>query len=1817
MTRASWVLGVLGSNGQRRKKLRHCRAPIAKMSSAVIRARRGRDIRSLSNASLFVILFISTCLFLTIISVFQGIPAILGQQNEELLAGQQQQSLQQTATVSILPPVQQRPSVRVNIRDWTRRISDDIRLVSNRTSCVNQIGRYYEESGEYYQLDPVKLRESTLGQINSLLAQHKAAVNGIVMEAEKAAMAHNFIKNLRLNYTDVHRIRNELEPWPANLSQEQMNDYTTNQYGGAGASGGGLTGGSSSGDRPQFTSISGGTPVPGPPEWQTPIKSVVMQVNRNFGDIPVNISMSAVHLPLPIYPGLPEIMNGIAWSERLDAVFRHNLIQYMHVHHQYYGDRLGFLRTFPAHKWRIPRNEPDLFDARTRPWYIAGAATPKDVVVLVDTSGSMTGLRREIARGVVFEILDTLTINDHFAVLRFSETVTPVGLPKCNLKMPRLVPQLEEQCPASGPGQKGSILLDHMSGSGNHHQPVSLASSGMAGAAEQRRDLITECANWRRQWESRGQYLRDHPSVQLGRNGSYLTDDAYRQSIVNVSLDIRDAFLLPATGRNVRYLKSNFSMPTAGIANFTRALMAGFELLQAYGRSGDKGSQCNQAIMLITDGAIKSQEEVFNRYNYPNAPVRVFTYMIGREVGDIRPTKEMACRNRGYYAHVINLSEVREQVQKYLPVMARPLVLAHNHPITWTNAYGDETHQVLTDWVLEVKRRERARLMLSEERERLSEANSSEVINTELTGLPEYDELPLVDEVLKNRIICEDAKDEPEEMDKSLEEEIDPLGYNELACHWTNRRADLLTSVVKPVFDLRNTSIFFERFLSKNVWQEKEIQLRNAQLLGVAAVDLRVDEIMRAAPSHLLGPNAYAILLGQNGFVMHHPDFRALLEDPFDKYSKILKPYFNAVDLTHIEQVYHKNETDLNKRRDEDTKLVKLREAAVKRATGSESMYVKRTTDCRRRPHIRLQTFYYGPIKDTPYSFMLALPQSYGLNRVEAKLALDKNSYTYLRPNDFDLWTVHPDYRYCEPNSGTPIAHLIGQLHLNDSLSTLIRLLNMTAEGEPTEIEYEDLSAISGQTADGSKGSRAQQQQQRYQSSSISGGSSLARFVCDKELFPSLLFDARATYDSFVSTVQSRSRADTDEDGACTQTSDEMRTKLAQIYGLEMSFVATRSGLTRTRVFEDSPRIKKLAKLFIERHGRAVDEAWYSRTVDWNMRFSEDATIISVAYNAYIRLIAKLRQRITQRHPAVNDTRANCDPSLMEEETAEAGSGQMDPALATTGDQQTTIPSEQSVQPLDRMQNDEPVAVVGQDGVSGSVRQQQPKQQEEGTILMQDQQANDTSEGELPAGSGQPPRINYNEYSSFDFLDLLANSSVHVSAFQSVIVNRAKRQSRSPVGVTGHLYDYASFARRFLNSTSLDIRTYPQMASQYEAQNALPVIKVDICPNGDCPTKCGYRNDTIDCLLVDNNGFIVVGEELPYIGRSLVDYDDRLMQSLIDRKVFHQVQIIDYQAICARNDQPTTNQDLQQPSSTRTGSSSANLSAMLLALPSSSAADSTGLLRDPFRFELVRSVVANFAAGLVWVASTIYSAFLLRSATNGGDPADLFGEESLLGRLHQWQRSALMAEAQSAIANQSLLALLPNKTYLRPCERSTTVYESRPYEPGKLFIDSPEYYVTKCNCSGWYVYDAVPKTNLIMLIVNTTIACRRCADQPLSATNTGPLAPIIAPGLIDTPNTAAAASTTKPQPLPPLPASSGLDTVSVSSRTPAEEQVCAMLERDQSLYVHKPTSCLTNHPDESQIHICGSATGIEPSLVVLLLTMAIVQVTIYSLSHSP
>ena len=76
---------------------------------------------------------------------------------------------------------------------------------------------------------------------------------------------------------------------------------------------------------------------------------------------------------------------------------------------------LGTYMQWPGLEWC-----PSGYDPRYRPWYAAAAAGPKDVVVVVDVSGSMTGSRINMARDAAKAVLDTLTEADYASIIVFS-----------------------------------------------------------------------------------------------------------------------------------------------------------------------------------------------------------------------------------------------------------------------------------------------------------------------------------------------------------------------------------------------------------------------------------------------------------------------------------------------------------------------------------------------------------------------------------------------------------------------------------------------------------------------------------------------------------------------------------------------------------------------------------------------------------------------------------------------------------------------------------------------------------------------------------------------------------------------------------------------------------------------------------------------------------------------------------------------------------------------------------------------------------------------------------------------------------------------------------------------------------------------------------------------------------------------------------------------------------------------------------------------------------------------------------------------------
>ena len=74
--------------------------------------------------------------------------------------------------------------------------------------------------------------------------------------------------------------------------------------------------------------------------------------------------------------------------------------------------------------------QPDKYDCRRRIWYIQAATCSKEVVILIDNSGTMYGMRNTIAQLTVDYLLQTFSNNDYISIFRLTnENVT--GLVKC------------------------------------------------------------------------------------------------------------------------------------------------------------------------------------------------------------------------------------------------------------------------------------------------------------------------------------------------------------------------------------------------------------------------------------------------------------------------------------------------------------------------------------------------------------------------------------------------------------------------------------------------------------------------------------------------------------------------------------------------------------------------------------------------------------------------------------------------------------------------------------------------------------------------------------------------------------------------------------------------------------------------------------------------------------------------------------------------------------------------------------------------------------------------------------------------------------------------------------------------------------------------------------------------------------------------------------------------------------------------------------------------------------------------------------------
>uniref|UniRef100_A0A8C4LVV1 Calcium voltage-gated channel auxiliary subunit alpha2delta 2 n=1 Tax=Equus asinus asinus TaxID=83772 RepID=A0A8C4LVV1_EQUAS len=415
------------------------------------------------------------------------------------------------------------------MQHWARRLEQEIDGVMRIFGGVQQLREIYKDNRNLFEVqenEPQKLVEKVAGDIESLLDRKVQALKKLADAAENFQKAHRWQDNIKVIMA---------VPSPDDPESEDVE-----------------RGSKASNLRLDFVEDS------------------------NFKN-KVNYSYTAVQIPTDIYKGSTVILNELNWTEALENVFIENRRQDPTLLWQVFGSATGVTRYYPATPWRAPK-KIDLYDVRRRPWYIQGASSPKDMVIIVDVSGSVSGLTLKLMKTSVCEMLDTLSDDDYVNVASFNEKAQPVS------------------------------CFTH---------------------------------------------------------------------------------LVQANVRNKKVFKEAVQgMVAKGTTGYKAGFEYAFDQLQ---NSNITRANCNKMIMMFTDGGEDRVQDVFEKYNWPNRTVRVFTFSVGQHNYDVTPLQWMACANKGYYFEIPSIGAIRINTQEYLDVLGRPMVLAGKEAkqVQWTNVYED------------------------------------------------------------------------------------------------------------------------------------------------------------------------------------------------------------------------------------------------------------------------------------------------------------------------------------------------------------------------------------------------------------------------------------------------------------------------------------------------------------------------------------------------------------------------------------------------------------------------------------------------------------------------------------------------------------------------------------------------------------------------------------------------------------------------------------------------------------------------------------------------------------------------------------------------------------------------------------------------------------------------------------------------------------------------------------------------------------------------------------------------------------------------
>ncbi|XP_041442481.1 voltage-dependent calcium channel subunit alpha-2/delta-1 isoform X2 [Xenopus laevis] len=271
------------------------------------------------------------------------------------------------------------------IKQWVAKMQNDLVTLARTASGVDQLAEIYLKNRHLYTVEPNNARqlvESAATNIEKLLRNRSKALVHLAKKAEEIQESHQW-RDQFLNNNIVYY----------NAKDDQMDPEKNDSDTGS------------------------------------------QRIKPVFQDDPVfrrhtSYQHSAVHIPTDIYEGSTIVLNELNWTAALDDVFKKNREEDETLLWQVFGSATGLARYYPASPWvdkSRTANKIDLYDVRRRPWYIQGAASPKDMLILVDVSGSVSGLTLKLIRTSVSEMLETLSDDDFVNVAAFNNNAHDVS----------------------------------------------------------------------------------------------------------------------------------------------------------------------------------------------------------------------------------------------------------------------------------------------------------------------------------------------------------------------------------------------------------------------------------------------------------------------------------------------------------------------------------------------------------------------------------------------------------------------------------------------------------------------------------------------------------------------------------------------------------------------------------------------------------------------------------------------------------------------------------------------------------------------------------------------------------------------------------------------------------------------------------------------------------------------------------------------------------------------------------------------------------------------------------------------------------------------------------------------------------------------------------------------------------------------------------------------------------------------------------------------------------------------------------------------